>query len=274
MRLTPSVAAAATTVASRSEVSKPAAELKSTATEVKSTPAELKSMVDLKPVHGKPENWCGTGIVSGGCFPPFPPFPGVGDANGRAQGRLLHEIAEGVRNGSITAEEAERLLAQQESISKATDQAMADGKLTQEEKLRLQLLQAQADYNIYRAGNNNQRDLGARWNSTAQTQANQIDQIANGRRSGNITASEATGLLDQQERIADLRGSGSWFGELLAGFMQWQAGGDISWKSLPGDQTKWGGWDGFPRPLPVTPLPRRPELELDVSMLRKGVIGG
>jgi hypothetical protein len=263
MRLNTTVAAA-TTVTSRSEVSKPAAELKA-------TPADLKSAVDLKPVARKPEDWCGTGIVGGGCFPPF---PGKGDVHGRNQGRQLHEIAEGVRNGSITAEEAERLLAQQESISKATDQAMADGKLTQEEKLRLQLMQAQADYNIYRAGNNSQRDVGARWSHTAQTQANQIAQIANGRSNGNITASEATGLLDQQERIADLRGGESWFGDLLAGFMQWQAGGDISWKSLPGDQTKWGGWDGFPRPLPVTPLPRRPELELDVSMLRKGVIGG
>jgi hypothetical protein len=274
MRLTPTVAAAATTVASRSEVSKPAAELKSTAPEVKSTPAGLKSMVDLKPVHGKPENWCGTGIVSGGCFPPFPPFPGVGDANGRAQGRQLHEIAEGVRNGSITAQEAERLLAQQEAISKATEQAMADGKLTQGEKLKLQLQQAQAAYNIYQAGNNSQRDAGARWSTTAQTQANQIDQIANGRRNGNITASEASGLLDQQERIADVRGGNSWFGDILAGFMQWQAGDDIRWKSLPGDQTKWG-WDNvFPLPRPVTPLQRRPELELDVSMLRKGVIGG
>jgi hypothetical protein len=263
MRLNTTVAAA-TTVTSRSEVSKPAVELKS-------APAELKVTRDQSPMPRKPEDWCGTGIVGGGCFPPF---PGKVDVHGRNQGRQLHEIAEGVRNGSITAEEAERLLAQQESISKATDQAMADGKLTQEEKLRLQLMQAQADYNIYRAGNNNQRDLGARWNHTAQAQANQIDQIAHGRGNGNITASEATGLLDQQERIADLRGSGSWFGELLAGFMQWQAGGDISWKSLPGDQTKWGGWDGFPRPLPVTPLPRRPELELDVSMLRKGVIGG
>jgi hypothetical protein len=249
MRLNPTVAAA-TTVASRSEVSKPAA--------------------DSKVMPGKPENWCGTGIVAGGCFPPFPT---KGDVNGRTQARQLHEIAEGVRNGNITAQEAERLLAQQEAIAKATNQAMADGKLTQGEKLKLQLMQAQADYNIYQSSNNSQRDAGACRNSTAQTQANQIDQIANGRRSGNITANEATGLLDQQERIADARGSGP-FGGFKASMMQWQAGSDIRWKSLPGDQTKWGGWDGFPRPLPVTPLPSRPELELDVSLLRKGVVGG
>jgi hypothetical protein len=176
--------------------------------------------------------------------PPFPyPFP-RGDANARTQGRQLHDIAEGVRNGSLTAEEAQRLLQQQENISKATEQAMADGKLTREEALRLNLMQAQADLNIHVASNNGQRNLGAAWDFTAQQQARQIDQIAKGRANGNITAGEATELLDKQEDIADARGgANSFFEKLLVYLQQMLASSDISFHSLPGDQNKWGGWD-------------------------------
>jgi hypothetical protein len=264
MRLTSS--AAATLVAPRSEVSKSAVEPKSTLTP--------KATAELKPALGnlgRDEFRCGIG--PGGCFPPprpelptfpphppFPPFPRPGDANGRTQGRQLHDIAEGVRNGSITSQEAERLLQQQENISKATDKAMADGKLTTGEKLQLQLMQAQADLSIYKAGTNGQRDVFARWDSGAQTQAAQIDRIANGRSNGTITANEATGLLDQQEQIADVRGDfGGWLGNVVTNFLQNMADGNIRFHSLPGDQDKWG-----PFPVPTQPFPSRP-LPLDLS---------
>ncbi|KFE60809.1 hypothetical protein [Hyalangium minutum] len=251
MRLTS--AAAATPVAPRAEVSKSAVEPKSL------TP--LKT-AEFKPLPGQLRDEFRCGIGPGGCFPapqhpsiPFPlPFPRPGDADGRTQGRQLHDIAEGVRNGSITSQEAERLLQQQESISKATDKAMADGKLTTAEKLQLRAMQAQADLSIYQAGHNGQRDLGARWDSGAQTQAAQIDRIANGRANGNITANEATGLLDQQEQIADVRGDfGGWLGDMVTNFMQHVADGNISFHNLKGDQDKWG-----PYPVPTLPLPSRP----------------
>ncbi len=249
MRVNPS-ATVATPAVSRSEVSKSTPTLKST--------AELKPAVERKPV----DEFC---IAPGGCFPrpiPFPPFPRPGDANGRTQARQLHDIAEGVRNGSITPQEAERLLKQQENISQATERAMADGKLTTEEKLKLQLMQAQADLNIYQAGHNGQRDFFARFDSTAQEQAKQIDQIANGRTNGNITASEASELLDEQKDIAEERGDAhSFFDRLLVQLEQAQAGGDIAFDSLPGDQTKWGGGIEFPANLP-------PKYELDSKLNR------
>jgi hypothetical protein len=277
MRLTS--AAAATQVAPRSEVSKSAVELKSLPT--------LQSSAELKPALGhlgRDEFRCGIG--TGGCFPsprplplPFPPFPRPGDANGRAQGRQLHDIAEGVRNGSITSQEAERLLQQQENIARATEQAMADGKLTPAEKLKLQLMQAQADLSIHRATHNGQRDVFARWDSGAQRQADQIDRIANGRANGNITANEATGLLDQQEQIADLRGGfGGWLGNVLTHFMQNMAEGNIRFHSLPGDQSKWG-----PTPLPFLPpqpRPLPPDLSAPTTLMpalelfRRGGIAG
>ena len=283
MRLTST--AAATLVAPRAEVSKSAVEPKS----LTQVSAEVKPALGHL---GRDEFRCGIG--PGGCFPPprhpghpefpsfppFPPFPRPGDANGRAQGRQLHDIANGVRNGSITSQEAERLLQQQENISKATDKAMADGKLTTEEKLQLQLMQAQADLGIYKASTNGQRDFSAPWDSGAQTQADQIDRIANGRANGTITANEATGLLDQQEQIADVRGDfGGWLGDMVTNFLQSVADGNINVHSLPGDQDKWG-----PFPLPFMPAPTRP-LPLDLSaptqsaapsleLLRRGPIAG
>lgn len=252
MRLTST--AAATLVAPRAELSKSAVEPKT----LTKTTAELKPALGHL---GRDEFRCGIG--TGGCFPrhpefptfpPFPPFPRPGDANGRAQGRQLHDIADGVRNGSITSQEAERLLQQQENISKATDQAMADGKLTTEERLKLNLMRAHADLNIHQASTNGQRDFSARWDSGAQRQADQIDRIANGRANGTITANEATGLLDQQEQIADVRGDfGGWLGNMLTNFVQNLAEGNISFHSLPGDQDKWG-----PFPVPFMPSPVRP----------------
>lgn len=278
MRLNPSAAAA--TPAARSELTKPAVQLKAA--------PELTSTGEHKPALGhlgRDEFRHGIGPGPGGCIPPrpfpFPPFPRPGDANGRTQGRQLHDIAEGVRNGSLTSEEAERLLQQQENISQATDKAMADGKLTTEEKLRLQLMQAHAELNIHQASHNGQRDFGARWDSTSQKQADQIDQIANGRANGTITANEATGLLDQQGDIAGVRDS--WFGDFVASFLQNMAEGDIRFQSLPGDQTKWGPFPfpppfvrpppvGLDRPMLAEPVSVKPALELPV--FRRAFIAG
>jgi hypothetical protein len=202
------------------------------------------------------------------------PLP-LGDANARTQARQLREIAEGVRNGTLTPQEAQRLLQQQENIAKATEQAMADGKLTREEALRLKLLQAGADLNIHLARNNGQRSFGASWDSVAREQANQLERIAKGRANGTITAGEATELLDAQEDIADLRGdANTGFEKLLLSLQQTLAGANISFHSLPGDQNKWS-WNFLPQQpaLPVNSLPR-PRPELSASALHRSVIVG
>jgi len=226
---------------------------------VVSRPSETQSLVAAKPtVETKPatdlKHLPGPGIVDGGCFPPFPIKPAA-DAKTRAtQGDQLHEIADGVRDGSLTEKEAEKLLTEQQAIADAQKAAMADGKLTLGEKLKLAVMQGRAEQNIDRATHNSQRDVFARFDKDAQRQAGQIDQIANGRTSGNITNSEAGKLLGQQAHIADARDNQGPFGNLLTNLQQGQAQKDIDRHSKPGTQ-----FDFKPLPMPI---------------YRKGVITG
>ncbi|MBN1208875.1 MAG: hypothetical protein JXB05_28715 [Myxococcaceae bacterium] len=184
------------------------------------------------------------------------------DAKTRAkQGEQLGQIADGTRNGSLTEKETQALLKEQQAIADAQKAAMADGKLTLGEKLKLGMMQSQAQRNIDSAAGNRDRDVFARFDQDAQTQANQIDQIAAGRTHGNITNSEAGKLLGQQASIAGSRDSNGQLGNLLTDFKQSQAQKDIDLHSKPGTQIDLGDLKPlpFPRPLPE-PLPfPRPE---------------
>jgi hypothetical protein len=178
----------------------------------------------------------GHGIMDGGCFP-HPPLPRPQDAGTRAaQGSQLHEIADGVRNGSITKEEATGLLDEQKAIANAQREAMADGHLSFFERIKLAGMQGRAERNIQGAEHNFSRDFFAPLKESAQTQASQIDQIANGRTNGNITNSEAGKLLGQQASISAGRDNGGFIGQLMTDIQQRQAQGDIDRHSRPGTQ--------------------------------------
>jgi hypothetical protein len=237
----------AQTVARPTTTTRPAVETK---------PAlEGKPAVGIKPMPGH-------SIVDGGCFPPFP--RPTADAHARTQGRQIGEIADGVRNGSITEQEAEKLLKQQQELTKAHTEAKADGKVTKEEALRLRLMEAKANLSIHMAANNKDRDVFARFDGDAQRQANQLDQLANGRSNGNITNSEASKLLGQQVAIADARGDAdSPIENFMLDRQLDQADRDIKHHSRPG--TQFGPFKPpfptplplpFPRPLPLPELPR------------------
>jgi hypothetical protein len=183
----------------------------------------------------------GPGCVRPGPVGPFkpmpPPFPFGGDRDARVQGNQLHNIADGVRNGSITAQEAEKLLAQQQELAKATQAAKADGHVSFFERLKLNAMEAKAGRSIDQAKNNFDRDFFAGFDGSAQRQANQIDKIANGRTNGNITHSEASKLLGQQTQIADQRGNPeNIFGNFMLDRAQDQASNDIHRHSRPGTQ--------------------------------------
>ncbi|MFL5344003.1 MAG: hypothetical protein ACJ8AT_04385 [Hyalangium sp.] len=270
MRINPSVAA---TVARTSETS-------STAT-AKPTVAS-KANPELKTV--------GHSIVDGGCFPPprplptplppislppitLPPIFKPADAQVRGkQGDQLHEIANDVRNGSVTAKESEQLLKEQQDIAKATQSAMADGKLSMEEQLKLNVMQARAELHIYQAGHNSSRELLAGFDSGAQRQAGQIDRLADGRTNGSITNTEATELLGQQEQVSEARTqAGGLFGRFLLDNKLNQADKELTYHSRPGTQFH---FEPFPHPVPL-PLPKPlpfPELPRPLPFPRPDVL--
>jgi hypothetical protein len=126
------------------------------------------------------------------------------------QASQLRQIADGMRSGSITAKEAETLLKQQKQIADSSQSAMANGKMTLGEFKNLVAQQRQASANILLAGRNSESTLPSRPSlfnpSTTTSQAAQLDRLATGRNSGNITGSELSKLLGQQVQIADGRG--------------------------------------------------------------------
>lgn len=210
-------------------------------TPVASRPTETQSLVAPKPApEGKPlpdiRHLPGHLPTDTGCFPPFPPKRPA-DAQTRAtQGDQLHDIAEGVRNGSVTEKEAQKLLAEQQKIADAQKAAMADGKLTLGERLHLAMMQNRAGQNIDSAQGNKDRDFFAAFDKDAQRQAGQIDQLANGRTSGTITNSEAGKLIGQQADIAGARDNTGVFSQALTNLQQNEAQKDLDRHSKPGTQ--------------------------------------
>lgn len=216
--------------------------------------AVAKPAIESKPsLTRKP----GNPFTDSGSFPLHkPPFLQPSDAKVRAnQGNQLHDIAGGTRNGSITAQEGEKLLQEQQKIADATRQAMSDGLLTVAEQLKLGLMQAQAQAHISEARGNGDRSLLAGLDSNAQRQADQIDRLANGRTNGTITNSEAGELLGQQVGVADARGDADTVAErqALGGKLD-NADKELSRHSAPGTQFDWKPVP-FPRPVPIKPIP-------------------
>ena len=246
-----------------------------------SRPAETQSTQSAVAPAGKPE-------VSAGPAPQGKPLnpvdgfvPGLmnkltPDAQTRAkQGEQLGTIADGVRDGSLTEQETQGLLKEQEAIANAQREAMADGNLTPEERLKLGMMQMRADRNIDQARGNAARDVFAPFDADARRQAAQIDQIASGRTNGNVTNFEAGKLLGQQADIAGSRGANGPLANAITDMKQNEAAKDISLHGKPGTQLE---LKPFPQPLPLLrpepkPLPEFPTRP-DLSILFRGGIAG
>lgn len=129
-----------------------------------------------------------------------------------AQGENLSKLSDGVRNGSITANEAKTLLKNEATFSKLAQQANADGKISVQESRELKQLSKALGSDIEQAASNNQRDLflpirgGPQ--TTRTTQANQLESIAEGAKKGSLSFNELNDLSAQQMGIADLRSGG------------------------------------------------------------------
>lgn len=152
---------------------------------------------------------------------PFPtPFPGTPnptlkdrlltpDRSARLADRQadqLEDIQQGVRNGTVSQDEASRLLGQQSRISSATARATADGVVTASEAAQIRRLQAQADNSIFEATTSREFRPSTQDPSVTERQAQQIANIAAGVRNGTITGAEARQLLTEQVGIANAVG--------------------------------------------------------------------
>jgi hypothetical protein len=111
-------------------------------------------------------------------------------------------IAEGVKSGQLTAGETARLEKKEAAINKETaaDRAANGGKLTPAEKAQVTRQQNNLSRQIYRDKHNaNVAHYGN--NKVGQRRENQQDRIAQGIKSGELTAGETAKLEKQQKTI-------------------------------------------------------------------------
>jgi hypothetical protein len=130
--------------------------------------------------------------------PSTAPAPTVGQRKENQQDR----IANGVKSGQLTAGETSNLETKEAAINGETraDRAANGGKLTQAEKQQINGQQNQLSKQIYNDKHNaNTAQYGN--NKVGQRKENQQDRIANGIKSGQLTAGESAKLENQQKGI-------------------------------------------------------------------------
>jgi len=111
-------------------------------------------------------------------------------------------IAQGVKSGQLTAGETSKLETKEAAINGETraDRAANGGKLTQAEKQQVNKQQNQMSKQIYQDKHNaNTAHYGN--NQVGQRRENQQDRIAQGVKSGQLTAGETAKLENQQKGI-------------------------------------------------------------------------
>jgi len=111
-------------------------------------------------------------------------------------------IANGVKSGQLTAGETKNLEKKEAAINKETaaDRAANGGKLTTSEKKQVNHQQNQMSKQIY-ADKHNANTAHYGNNKVGQRRENQQDRIANGVKSGQMTAGEAARAEKQQQGI-------------------------------------------------------------------------
>jgi hypothetical protein len=130
--------------------------------------------------------------------PAAKPKPTVAQRKENQQDR----IAQGVKSGQLTAGETANLEKKEAAINKetATDRAANGGKLTTAEKKQVNGQQNQMSKQIY-ADKHNANTAQYGNNKVGQRRENQQDRIAQGVKSGQLTAGETAKLENQQKGI-------------------------------------------------------------------------
>ena len=118
------------------------------------------------------------------------------------QSDQLKQIQDGVAKGTISEKEAAGLLKEQAALSEAMKRAASDHKLSPDEMKSFQEQQAKAGANISKATQSRELSSLARPTEFTKKQAEQIGQIAEGIKSGQLSNAEANQLLTNQSTTA------------------------------------------------------------------------
>ncbi|MGB2628499.1 MAG: hypothetical protein WAK20_17070 [Candidatus Acidiferrum sp.] len=133
---------------------------------------------------------------------PAPSTPATDPSVAQRKENQQDRIANGIKSGQLTAGETSNLETKEAAINGETraDRAANGGKLTQTEKQQINTQQNQVSKQIYNDKHNaNTAHYGD--NAVGQRRENQQDRIAQGVKSGQLTAGETAKLENQQKGI-------------------------------------------------------------------------
>ncbi len=133
--------------------------------------------------------------------PPAQPTPAPNSVNGRRENQQ-DRIANGVQSGQVTAGETKNLEGREANLHQQihADRAADGGKLTQQERQQINNRQNNISHSIYQDKHNAaQAHFGN--NEVGQRRENQQDRIAQGIRSGQMTAGEAARTEGREQNI-------------------------------------------------------------------------
>lgn len=133
--------------------------------------------------------------------PAAQPNPAPNSVNGRRENQQ-DRIANGVQSGQLTAGETKRLEGREANVNREihNDRMANDGKLTPQERQQINRQQNNVSRSIYQDKHNAaQAHYGN--NEVGQRRENQQDRIAQGIRSGQMTAGEAARTEGREQHI-------------------------------------------------------------------------
>ena len=148
--------------------------------------------------NAQPAPQAQSGSSATAATPAAKPKPAVAQRKENQQDR----IAQGVKSGQLTAGETANLETKEAAINGETkaDRAANGGKLTAAEKKQINGQQNQLSKQIYK-DKHNANTAHYRNNNVGQRKENQQDRIAQGVKSGQLTAGETAKLENQQKGI-------------------------------------------------------------------------
>jgi hypothetical protein len=143
-----------------------------------------------------------SGSTAPAAAPAATPAPAAKPTVAQRKENQQDRIAQGVKSGQLTAGETSKLETKEAAINGETkaDRAANGGKLTSAEKTQINGQQNQLSKQIY-ADKHNANTANPGNSKVGQRQENQQDRIAQGIKSGQLTAGETAKLENQQKGI-------------------------------------------------------------------------
>jgi hypothetical protein len=124
----------------------------------------------------------------------------------QGQVHTMNKMARGTESGSLTGQEAGKVMKGVHQLASAAKQAHADGNVSMQEAMKLGQMKQKNAAQVHRLNNNDNVNSFAPFSPVAQNQAKQLRGLADSmKQPGTISNQELRGAMHDQRQIAEAR---------------------------------------------------------------------